>query len=92
MASVLSHEFEETTSDPDLNAWYDAQGQENADKCAWTFGSQYQAPNGARANMRLGNRDFLIQQNWVNADGGGCALSYGLTPAQIMTVFTGILY
>jgi hypothetical protein len=77
MASVLAHEFEETTSDPNLNAWYDTRRQENADKCAWTFGTEYRTPNGARANMRLGDRDFLIQQNWVNADGGYCALSYG---------------
>ena len=25
-------------TDPQLNAWYDQQGDENADKCAWTFG------------------------------------------------------
>lgn len=75
MASIISHEFEESTSDPDLNAWYDSRGQENADKCAWTFGATY-SHNGALANMHLGSRDFLIQQNWVNASGGYCALSY----------------
>jgi hypothetical protein len=30
--SVLSHELEEATTDPDLNAWYDSSGAENADK------------------------------------------------------------
>jgi hypothetical protein len=84
MASVLSHEFEETTSDPDLDAWYTASGQENADLCVWSFGREYRTPNGARANMRLGNRDYLIQRNWVNIDGGYCAVSLpalsGLTP------------
>jgi hypothetical protein len=74
MASILAHELEEAVTDPDLNAWADASGEENADKCAWTFGTQYTAANGARANMRLGARDFLIQQNWVNARGGLCAL------------------
>ena len=34
MASVLAHELEESTSDPDLNAWYDSKRNENADKCA----------------------------------------------------------
>jgi hypothetical protein len=26
--------------------------------------------------MKLGSRDYLIQQNWVNASGGFCALKY----------------
>ncbi len=76
MASIIAHELEEAASDPDLNAWYDRRGYENADKCAWTFGTEYTASNGARANMKLGNRDYLIQQNWVNAAGGYCAKSY----------------
>jgi hypothetical protein len=64
MVSVIAHELEEATTDPDLNAWYDAQGQENADKCAWTFGhAQYQVANGAWANMLLGTRNYLIQRN-----------------------------
>ena len=75
MASIISHEFEESTSDPDLNAWFDNRGAENADKCAWTFGTTYTV-NGAQANMHLGSRDFLIQRNWVNASGGYCAVSY----------------
>jgi hypothetical protein len=75
MASVVAHELEETTTDPDLNAWYDSRGYENADKCAWTFGTTYNV-NGAKANMKLGGRDYLIQRNWVNASGGFCALSH----------------
>ena len=64
MVSVIAHELEEATSDPDLNAWYDGSGAENADKCAWTFGhAQYQVANGAWANMKVGTRDFLIQRN-----------------------------
>ena len=76
MVSVIAHELEETATDPDLNAWYDSNGAENADKCAWTFGTTYTASNGSTANMKLGARDYLVQQNWVNAQGGGCALSY----------------
>jgi hypothetical protein len=77
MASIIAHELEEATTDPDLNAWYDTRGYENADKCAWTFGSTiYTTSNGANANMKLGTRDYLIQRNWVNASGGYCALSY----------------
>jgi hypothetical protein len=76
MASVVAHELEEATTDPDLNAWYDQRGYENADKCAWTFGTTYSVSNGSLANMKLGGLDFLIQRNWVNASGGFCALSH----------------
>jgi hypothetical protein len=74
MASIVAHELEEAASDPELNAWYDTRGYENADKCAWTFGTEYTTGNGAKANMSLGGLNFLIQQNWVNASGGYCAL------------------
>src|SRR5436190_1034874 len=43
---------------------------------AWNFGTVYPAANGSAANMRLGGADFLIQQQWVNASGGYCALSF----------------
>jgi Phosphate-induced protein 1 conserved region len=76
MASIIAHELEEAASDPDLNAWYDRRGYENADKCAWTFGTTMTAPNGSKYNMTLGARQFLIQQNWVNAGGGRCAVAY----------------
>jgi hypothetical protein len=76
MASVIAHELEETSTDPALNAWYDSRGYENADKCAWTFGTTYPVANGSRANTSLGGLQFLIQRNWVNAAGGYCALSY----------------
>ncbi len=74
MVSVIAHELEEAATDPDLNAWYFASGNENADQCAWTFGTEYTVGNGSSANMKLGSRDFLIQQNWIRATKGKCAL------------------
>lgn len=74
--NVLAHEIEESTTDYALNAWYDAAGAENADKCAWNFGSTYNNGTGV-ANMNLGGKDFLIQQNWVNSGNGGCLLTFG---------------
>jgi hypothetical protein len=76
MASIISHELEEATTDPDLNAWYDTRGYENADKCAWTFGTTSTASNGSKYNVTWGNRNYLIQRNWVNASGGYCSMSY----------------
>lgn len=72
--SPMVHEMEEAATDPQLNAWYDRRGQENADKCAYTYGTRYTV-NGAQANVNLNGKDFLIQQNWKNVSGGGCALS-----------------
>jgi hypothetical protein len=75
MVSVVMHELEEAATDPDLNAWWQSStGQENADKCAWTFGTTHTATNGSLYNMTWGSRQFMIQQNWVNANGGRCAL------------------
>jgi hypothetical protein len=78
--SILAHEIEETATDPQLNAWYDRRGYENADKCAWTFGTTYATANGSRANMKLPDaggvlHDYLIQRNWLNVGSGSCALS-----------------
>jgi len=75
MASIIAHELEEEHTDPDLNAWYDTRGYENADKCAWTFGTTWSS-GGGLANVHLGSRDYLIQRNWVNAAGGYCSMSY----------------
>lgn len=68
MISVIAHELEETNTDPNLNAWYDSTGAEDADKCAWTFGQSLpQTSSGAYYNMTLptpagGSRPYLVQR------------------------------
>ncbi|CAF2767306.1 unnamed protein product [Rotaria sp. Silwood2] len=74
MASIIAHEIVEAMSDPFGNAWYDSNGAENADKCAWNFGTVSQSPNGANYNLLAGGRYYLIQQNW-NAILQACAQS-----------------
>ena len=76
MVNIIAHEGEEATTDPDLNAWYDNSGAENADKCAWNFGTTQTASNGSEYNETMGAHQYLIQQNWVNASGGYCAQKY----------------
>lgn len=76
MASIIANLVSTTVTDPLLSSWYDRRGLENADKCAWTYGTRYTVANEAKANMRLGNRDYLIQRNWVKKGAGYCALSY----------------
>jgi hypothetical protein len=74
--NTLAHETEETTTDLMGNAWYDRRGYENADKCAWNFGSTFTTSNGGLANVNIGGKNFLVQMNWVNAGSGGCRQSW----------------
>lgn len=57
-ANVSGHELSEMLTDEDGNAWYDSKGAENADKCAWTFGSSL---------LKLGSDSWRIQGNWSNS-------------------------
>jgi hypothetical protein len=67
LANVSAHELSEARSDPTSpGAWYDQQGQENGDKCAWTFNVPYVTfPDG---------NEWKLQGEWSNAaygaDGG----------------------
>jgi hypothetical protein len=58
LANVSGHELSETLTDPNGNAWYDNSGEENSDKCAWTFGPSL---------VKLGSTSWKIQGNWSNA-------------------------
>lgn len=84
MVSIIAHELAEVVTDPYADAWYDASGLENADKCIWVFGGgggdaqqTYRAANGALANVQLGGKDYLLQANWkLDGRGGGrCSMS-----------------
>src|SRR5690242_16421590 len=51
--SVVSHEANETITDGLGNAWYDAAGYENGDKCAWNFGTQLGGTSGHYYNQSI---------------------------------------
>jgi hypothetical protein len=70
MVSVIAHEIAEAASDPTLNAWYDANGNENADKCAWQFGS---SPTPTSNVQFADGSKFLLQTNW-NPKTGLCVV------------------
>jgi hypothetical protein len=60
IANVSGHELSEARTDPaSPGAWYDSRGQENGDKCAWTFG----APLVTFSN----GTQWKIQGEWSNA-------------------------
>jgi hypothetical protein len=58
LVNVSGHEISEARTDPRLNAWYDSSGEENSDKCAWTFGHPL---------VTLSNgTQWKVQGNWSN--------------------------
>jgi hypothetical protein len=76
MASIIAHEMAESATDPDLNAWYFSNGNENGDQCAWTFGTTFSC-NGGTANINLGSRCYLIQRDWKNTGStSACVMHY----------------
>jgi hypothetical protein len=77
MASIMVHEASEAVTDPDLNAWYDAAGNESADKCAWKFGPVTGAIGHGAYNQTFGTYNWLIQMEWENSRGGGCDKALG---------------
>ncbi|MFI4991686.1 MAG: IPT/TIG domain-containing protein [Solirubrobacterales bacterium] len=83
----LSHEHNESITDPELNAWYDAEGSENGDKCrtfvaSSEFGTPLgKAPDGSRYNQLIDGREYWYQQEWSN-EGSVCKQRFALaTPA-----------
>ena len=54
----VCHETREAVTDPDLNAWFDRQGNEADDKCAWS------------PSPFIGTGGFGYQYEWSNAVSG----------------------
>jgi hypothetical protein len=67
MVSTLAHLLNVIVTNPSGGGWFDRYGLQNADKCFGQFGPTWLV-NGARANLKLGGRDYLIQHNWINSD------------------------
>jgi hypothetical protein len=74
IANVLVNEMVDAMLDPEFTGWYDRFALEPADKCAWSFGKTYKAPNGANANVAIGGRNYLLQELWVPDARGFCTL------------------
>lgn len=88
MSNVITHETEEAITDPDLNAWFDSSGQEDADKCNFKFGPTTVCATGslctstgittaAKFNQTFGGHVWMIQMEWENSRGGGCDQTLG---------------
>jgi hypothetical protein len=67
--NVISREQMDAVTDPLLNAWYDASGNEIGDKCSWAFG----VPTSQGSNVSWNNDLYAVQEEWSNAL-GNCTL------------------
>ena len=65
--NVTSHEHNEAITDPFGNAWYDAAGYENGDKCAWDFGTALGSTAYGQYNQAIGSGKYFLQREWSNA-------------------------
>ena len=66
--SSLSHEHSETITDPEGDAWIDAEGDEDGDLCASQFGPDL-GGTGARAyNEVIHGGHYYVQEEWSNHD------------------------
>ena len=63
-ANVTSHELTEAITDPELNAWFSAQGNEIGDLCAWTFGTL--TWDSSLANQMWNGHFYNLQQEFDN--------------------------
>ncbi len=61
LVNTSAHEVAEAETDPRGTGWWDRQGNENADKCAWQFSALVTLNNGSA---------WKIQKNWSNAAKG----------------------
>ena len=77
MVSTVAHLINVVITNPFENGWFDRYGLQTADKCFGEFGPTYLV-NGGRANIKLGQCDYLIQQNWINSRKAHCALNSSL--------------
>jgi hypothetical protein len=68
-ASTASHELTEATTDPLINAWYDASGFEIGDLCAYTYGSYTWGSSNAN---EMWNGDLYVLQMEYDNHAGGC--------------------
>ncbi len=71
--NVTSHEHNEAITDEQGSAWYDNQGAENGDKCAWTFGMALGSTATGKYNQAIGSGKYYLQREWSNRS-SGCVL------------------
>jgi hypothetical protein len=93
--NTISHEHNEAITDPltdPLNAaWIAADGSENGDLCAFSFGTPVGGTGVDAYNQVINGHHYDLQQEWSNTD-GGCIQRPGGTPSPPTSGSGPLLY
>jgi hypothetical protein len=89
--NTISHEQNESITDPWGNAWMDPDGDEIADICAWQFGKPLGGTAGVdQYNQVINGHHYWLQQEYSD-DGSVCRQHYvGLPANTVRPVVTGV--
>lgn len=68
--NVTSHEHNESITDEFGNAWYDVQGYEDGDKCAWSWGAWVGGSGSTVYNQVINTHHYALQLEYSNKDRG----------------------
>ena len=68
--NTISHEQNESITDPFGDAWYAAGGNENGDLCAWGFGTPIGGTGLGEYNQVINGDHYWLQEEYSNADHG----------------------
>ena len=84
--NVISHEHNETISDPNGNAWFDAAGFEDGDKCAWDFGTPLGGSAGSEFNEVINGNHYFLQREYDNSTHSCLQRPAASSPATVTSV------
>jgi PKD domain len=79
VVNLISHEHNEAITDPLGDAWFDSAGEENGDKCAWTFGTPLGNTGTGAYNQSIHSNPYYLQREWSNAS-HSCVLAMDRPP------------
>ena len=68
--STLSHEHNETVTDPLGNGWIDTQGHENGDLCITAYGGDLGGTGATVFNEQINGSPYYLQEEYSDMDAG----------------------
>jgi PKD repeat protein len=84
--SLVSHEHNETITDPYGTGWFDdTTGYENGDICQFDFGGPVGATGSGQFNQAINGNPYWTQEEWSNIDGACVQRSAARPPSAVFS-------